>query len=455
MRRIYLDYAATTPVDPEVMREMKPYFSEKFGNPGAIHQLGQEAFRAVSCARGIVAKAFGCVSEGVIFTASATEANNLAIQGMIAEARSASRSTSSSRSSGGTALALGAAARLRRDQVRDASESLLESPRASAFVLPHIITTAIEHDSVLEVCRALEREGLAEVTYVRVSPEGIVDFVDITKALRPETALVSVMYANNEIGTIQPIAEIAKLIAEFRKQKVENSDAFNSKFYFLDSRYPLFHVDAVQSAQFLDCDMERLGIDLMTISSHKIYGPKGAAALLMKKIENRNEKTWNDRRLISPLVVGGGQERGVRSGTENVPVIVGFGKAVDMAFASRDKEAKRLRKLRDYFIERLAAFNKGVSLNGSAVFRLPNNVNVSFSDVPSDVMLTALDRQGVAASAGSSCEARAAKPSHVLKAIGISDEARKFSVRFSLGKYTTKPDIDYVIRVVAKIILAV
>jgi cysteine desulfurase len=382
---VYLDYAATTPVAREVLRLMQPYFSKKFGNPSSAHQLGQEAFRAISHSRDIVGKACGISREGVVFTASATEANNLALRGT----------------------------------VRGITNYQLPITK------PHIITTAIEHDSVLEVCRELEREGLAEVTYVGVSSEGVVDSQDIKKALRPETVLVSVMYANNEIGTIQPISEIAKIIRNFRKPN-----------------YPLFHTDAVQAVQFLDCNLERLGVDLMTISSHKIYGPKGAAALLIRNSDLSE--------MVKPILVGGGQESGLRSGTENVPAIVGFAKALELAVKNRQKESKRLTELRDYFIEKLTQL--GAIPNGSWKFRLPNNVNVSFPGMSSDALLTLLDRAGIAASSGSACAAHASKPSHVLLALGIPEERRKSAVRFSLGKFTKKSDLDYVLETIAKYI---
>jgi cysteine desulfurase len=402
MRRIYLDYAATTPVDARVFRAMRPYFSEHFGNPSASHRWGQEAFRAIWRARQIVGRTFGCPQDGVVFTASATEANNLAIRGVIA------------------------------------------GSRAPALSPPHIITTAIEHDSVLEVCRALEREGAAEVTYVGVDRDGLVNPEDIGKALKPETVLVSVMYANNEIGTIQPIAEISEIIRNFRKSKFQNQNSESNPHSHITQlhSYPFFHTDAVQAAQFLDCDIERLGADLMTISSHKMYGPKGAAALLMRQPSHHQR--------LAPIVWGGGQERSLRSGTENTPAIVGFGKAIELGIARREEESRRLSELRDYFIGRLLALRNDIRLNGSATMRLPNNVNVSFPGVSSDVMLTALDRWGIAASAGSACQSYAAKPSHVLEALGISEERRKSAVRFSLGRHTKRRDLDDTVRAIAK-----
>jgi cysteine desulfurase len=335
--------------------------------------------------------------------------------------------------------------------------------------LPHIITTAIEHDSVFEVCRAMEREGLVEVTYVGVSAEGIVNPDDIAKALRPETILVSVMYANNEIGTIQPLFEISKIIQDFKKQKfqIPNSNYQSNLNHPITqlpvTNYPLLHTDAVQAAQYLDCDMGRLGVDLMTISSHKIYGPKGAAALCINSkhearplgadppsVENLKPRIL-DLQLVQPIVFGGGQEFGLRSGTENVPAIVGFGKAVGLAISRREKESKRLVKLRDYFIAKLLALDKNITLNGSATSRLPNNVNVSFLGFSSDVLITMFDRAGIFVSAGSACEARATEPSRVLADLGISKERQKSAIRFSFGRQTRKQDLDYTAKIVAQL----
>lgn len=378
MKRIYLDYAATTPVDARVFRAMRPYFSAKFGNPGSPHAEGRESFAAVRRARGILAEFFGVASDGVVFTASATEANNLAIGGVVRKWKIENR---------------------------------------KSVAPPHIVASAVEHNSVLEVCRALEREGLAEVTYAGVSREGTVDPDDIRKALRPETVLVSVMYANNEVGTIQPIAEIAEVI---RKWKIENRNA-----------YPVFHTDAVQVVQFLDCDARTLGVDMLTISSHKIYGPKGAAALIS-----------NIYSLISPMIVGGGQEWGLRSGTENVPAIVGFGKALELVSKYGKKDAERIRALQDRFIRHILSFDPKIHLNGSAEFRLPNNAHLSFPGAPSDVLLTMLDRAGISASAGSACDAHAAKPSHVLAAMGVPQELRTSAIRFTFGRFTKSSNID-------------
>lgn len=446
MRYIYLDYAATTPVDPVVMRAMEPYYAKKFANPESGHSMGRETFQAVERARGVVAKAFCCEEAGVIFTASATEANNLALRGVV-------------------------------QGIFDQRPLIAKKKKDRAISLPHIITTVIEHDSVFEMCRQLEREEVAEVTYVGVNRDGVVDPADIAKALRHETVIVSVMYANNEIGTIQPIAEISKVIRNFTNHK---SQIINKKQILSPlTSYPLFHTDAVQAAQFLDCNMERLGVDLITFSSHKIYGPKGAAALCIRNaghekgrkadLVGNKKNSFSTFRFLFPVVVGGGQERGLRSGTQNTPAIVGFGKAIQVALACREKESKRMRVLRDYFIKKLFILNQGkesrkaktlastfyeniVTVNGSLTSRLPNNINLSFLGMRTDAIITALDRVGVAVSAGSACATRSAKPSRVLGALAIPEELRAGAVRFSLGRGTTKADLDYVVRVFVKLL---
>jgi cysteine desulfurase len=478
-KSIYFDYAATAPVDSAVMREMQPYFSDKFGNPGSAHLMGQDAFRLISRSRGIVVRAFGCDEDGVIFTASATEANNLALQG-------AARGITNYQlpiTSGGEPRALSERAQAsgqgsERSEKSEPSTERAVSPGRRVVAkstgspphtppLPHIITTAIEHDSVFETCRAMEREGLVEVTYVGVSAEGIVNPDDIAKALRPETILVSVMYANNEIGTIQPLFEISKIIQDFKKRKfqIPNSNYQSNPNYPITqlpvTNYPLLHTDAVQAAQYLGCDMKRLGVDLMTISSHKIYGPKGAAALCINSDAGEVGRGFPRPRqaerggrildLIYPMMFGGGQESGLRSGTENVPAIVGFGKAVELAILRREKESKRLIKLRDYFIAKLLALDKNIALNGSATSRLPNNVNVSFLGFSSDALITMFDQAGIFVSAGSACEARAAEPSRVLAGLGISKERQKSAIRFSFGRNTAKQDLDYTVKIVAQL----
>lgn len=391
MRRIYLDYAASTPVDPEVLRAMEPYFGEKFGNPGSLHSFGQEAIKAVDESRETIAKAIGAKFEEIIFTGSATEANNLALRGVVKNLKS---------------------------QIANRK--------------PRIIVSAIEHESVLETARDLERDGV-EVICLPIDKRGIVDLVALKNALNERTVLVSVMYANNEIGAIQPIAEIAKIIKDFKDKNSAN--------------FPLFHVDAAQAFQFLDCDINKLGVDLVTLSAHKIYGPKGIGGLY---IRNLKPSTYN----LKPIIIGGGQEFGMRSGTENVPLIVGFAEAVRLIAKNRESESKKIAKLRDYFWTELKKIYPKAETNGCQPSNvkcqtLPNVLNVYFPDHEAQFLLTKLDLAGVAASAGSACRSRAVETSYVIEALGHSrgstgltaSERAKRSIRFSFGRPTKELEI--------------
>lgn len=394
-----MDYAASTPIDKRVKAAMDPYFSKVFGNPGALHWFGQEASAAIFKAREAIAESLGANYKEITFTGSATEANNLAIRGVIKAVRRSGRN----------------------------------KPM-------RIITSEIEHESVLEICRDLEKDGI-EIILIPVSQEGIIDLKKLKAALNENTVLVSVMYANNEIGTIQPIQEIAKIISEFRKQKVKNKNVENSKF-------PLFHTDAVQAFQYLNCKPEKLGVDLMTLSAHKICGPKGIGALYA------NEKKTGG--LITAVTSGGGQERGLRSGTENTAYIVGFTKAIELADQTRDSETNRVKNLRDYLLRGLkkifASRRTKITVNGSLKNRLPNNLNVYFSGHNAADLLIKLDLAGVAVSPGAACSARLARPSYVLEAMGFSDARCSGSLRISLGRQTTMQDIDKTLKIMLKIV---
>ncbi len=376
-RRIYLDYAATTPVDRMVLRAMQPYFQKRFGNAGSLHSFGQEAVAALDAARGTVAHAIGASFREIIFTGSATEANNLAIRGVVS---------------------------------------------GSGIARPKIIVSSIEHESVLETAKTLERSHGAEVVYLPVDQQGVVDLERLRTALDERTVLISILYANNEIGTVQPITEIIKLMGDF---------------YSKVQRRPLFHTDASQAFQFFDCDVRSLGVDLMTLSSHKIYGPKGAGALYA-----RGQKS------LEPLIMGGGQEFGFRSGTENIPAIVGFAEAMRIAVVMRKKETRRIGELRDYLWRGIKRIYPRAKVNG--VDRefpddrriLPNMVNVYFSGHKAQDLLTELDLRGLAVSSGSACRARATEPSYVIEALGFSRARAESSVRFSLGRPTRRGDIS-------------
>jgi cysteine desulfurase len=406
MRRIYLDYAASTPVDSRVEAAMKPYFGKIFGNPHSLHWFGQEASGAVFESRKKIADSIGADYKEIIFTGSATEANNLALRGAI-KAYKSDKTTRTNR--------------------------------------PRIITTTIEHESVLETCRDLSREGV-EVIYIPVGKDGIVDPRKIKAALNERTVLVSIIHANNEVGTIQPISEIAKIIRNFRELRIMNYESRKTNSIIHNSLFilPLLHTDAVQSFQYLDCKPAELGVDLMTISAHKIYGPKGIGALYIRPISPTGP--------ISPIITGSGQEFGLRSGTDNVPYIVGFAKAVELATNLRRYERLRLTKLRDYFWQGLKKKIPHLQVNGSMKDRLPNNLNIYFPGHAAHDLLIKLDLAGIAVSPGAACTTRVSKSSFVLEAMGFSKARASGSLRFSLGRKTTKKEIDFAIAAIVKIL---
>lgn len=386
MKRFYFDHAAATPMDPRVVKAMSPYYFDIFGNPGSIHKFGQEASAAVFKARNKISKLLNCDYREIIFTGSATEANNLAIRGVVKKFKERSKE------------------------------------------LPRIITSQIEHESILEVCREVEKEGLAEVIYLPVSKEGQVDLKKFKAVLNERTILVSIMYANNEIGSIQLIGKILGIIANYKQERSS-------------SIFPLFHTDAVQAFNYLNCDVKELGVDMMTLSSQKIYGPKGVGFLYVK-----NFGSIEGEKFISPIIIGGGQEEGLRSGTENVAGIVGMSEAAQISFDLRKKECQRLYGLQSYFLDGLRSIKRSsFVLNGPKIgdCRLPNNINIYFKDKKD--LVFKLDFAGFAVSGGSACSARLAKPSHVLKAIGCSDKKASESIRISFGRKTSVREIDRLI----------
>lgn len=402
MKRIYLDYAATTPVDRRVEVAMKPYWRGNFGNPGSLHYEGQRASRAVFLARKAIAGVLGLdAAKGyrhIFFTGSATEANNLVIRGVLKAWRSASV-----------------------ERVR-----------------PKIIISAIEHESILETARDVERG--AEVAILPVSRDGVVDVKRLQSMLDDRTILVSVMYANNEVGTIQPIEQIGSAVEAF---KVHGTASGAGRL----GVYPLLHTDAAQAFQYLDCAPERLHIDCMTLSAHKIYGPKGIGALYVRTVPVLGS-------VFAPIITGGGQESGVRSATENVPSIVGFAKAAEINAGCMKREGKRVANLRDYFLRRFETFGDFVIVNGARERRLPNNINVFLAHPRAEDLLIKLDLAGIAASVGSACAARQSAPSHVLMAMGADEKRARGSVRFTLGRETMKRDIDKALSVIRKIVSA-
>jgi cysteine desulfurase len=382
MKKVYLDYAATTPLDNEVKKAMAIYQEAEFGNASSLHSFGQTARSAIEKARQQVADFLHCQVTEIVFCGSATEADNLAIFGTVKAAQ-------------------------------------------KRGLKPHIITSTIEHPAVLEPFKMLAKTGV-EVDYCPVDQQGIIKIADLARLIKPNTILVSVMYANNEIGVIQPIAEIGSLLQTIN--------------YKLKTKI-LFHTDAVQATNYLDCDVTKLGVDLLTLSGHKIYGPKGVGALFIKKGTN-----------LEPLVVGGHQENGLRAGTENVSAIIGLGKAVEMISINYKLQTINLIKLRDKLLDGILNSISGASLNGSRESRLPNNVNISFNGVEGESILMALDQEGICVSTGSACTSGSLDPSHVLMAVGLSHQKAHGSIRFSLGKMTTEKEIDYVLKVLPNII---
>jgi cysteine desulfurase len=366
MKRIYMDHSATTPVAPEVLEAMLPYFSERFGNASSLHSFGLEAKEALEASREKVAVLLGAKPEEIIFTSGGTESDNLALKGIAY-----------------------------RNQAKG----------------KHILTTSIEHPAVLETCRKLQKEGF-EVTYLPVTGEGLVDPAVLESAIRPDTILISVMHANNEVGTIQPLQEIGRLAAE---------------------RDIYFHTDAVQSVGKISTDVKALGVDLLSLSAHKLYGPKGTGALYIRK----------GTRLES-IIQGGGHERALRSGTENIAGIVGLGRAADLAGEIMAAEARRLTELRDRLAKLVLEKVKDAWINGSMAKRLPGNLNFAFKYVEGESLLLFLDSRGIAVSTGSACSSHKLEPSHVLLALGLKPEDCHGSLRITMGRSNTEEDADYV-----------
>jgi len=374
MKRIYLDYAATTPTHSEVVKAMLPYFTDALGNPSSIHSYGQEAKGGIEEARIKIADLIGARSEEIVFTSGGTEADNFAIKG-----------------------------------VAFANES-----RGN-----HIVTSSIEHHAVIETCKFLERRGFS-VTYLPVDECGLVNPDDVRRAITDKTILISVMHANNEMGTMEPITEIGRIARE-------------AGVYF--------HTDAIQTVGHIPVDVNDLGIDLLSISAHKLYGPKGVGALYIRKGTK-----------LTPFMHGGEQERRRRASTENVPGIVGFGKAAELAQQEMNEEAERLICLRDRLVKGLLERIDHTRLNGHPTMRLPNNVNVSVDYVEGESMLLNLDLEGICASTGSACSSSSLEPSHVLLAMGLSHELAHGSLRFTLGKWNTEAEIERVLDVLPGIV---
>ncbi len=378
--KVYLDYAGTTPINPQVERLVLSHLKSSWGNASSVHEVGQQAKKVIDSARKIAASVLGVKADEIIFTGSGTESVNLAIFGIA---------------------------------------------RAYKKYGKHIITSKIEHPAVLRACEYLQKREGFKITYLGVEKNGLLSPEAVRKALRPDTVLVSIAYANNEIGTIQPITEISKVLKQARQKR---SGAGNET--------PFFHSDACQAAGALGLNVNQLGVDLLTLNGSKIYGPKATGCLYIR----RNIE-------LVPLIVGGSQERGLRAGTENPALIIGFAKALEIADKNRIKESKRLIKLRDYMTGEILRTIAGSRLNGDVIKRLPNNINISFKNVEGEMLMLALDQKGVYVSTGSACTSTSSEPSHVIKALGLPDELAKGNIRMTLGRQTTKKDIDYVLKI--------
>jgi cysteine desulfurase len=371
--KVYMDYAATTPLDPRVLEVMKPYFYKVFGNTMSLHSSGREAKKALEDSREAVARFMNAKPEEVIFTGSATESDNFALKGIAFANKENGK---------------------------------------------HIITSAIEHHAILESCKWLEKQGF-EITYLHVDKYGLVDLESLKNSIRKDTILVSIMHANNEIGTIEPIEEIGKICRE------------NGVY---------FHTDAVQTFGKIPIDVKKMNIDLLSISAHKFYGPKGVGSLYVREGVD-----------IEPLLHGGGHECGLRSSTVNVPGIVGMAEAVRLRKKEMNSEAKELTKLRDLLIKNVLKIENS-NLNGHQVKRLPNNANFWFAFIEGEALITQLDMHGIEASTGSACSSESLEPSHVLLAIGLKHQEAHGSLRLSLGRQSTKAEVNYVSKTLPKVV---
>ena len=374
MKSMYFDNAATTRLDDEVLQEMLPYLKENYGNASSIYKLGRESRKAVEESRERISKVLNCKPNEIYFTAGGSESDNTAIKGIA---------------------------------------------KANKKKGNHIITSKIEHPAVLETCKQLEKEGF-EITYISVDENGIVDLEELKKSIKPTTILITIMFANNEIGTIQPIEEIGKIAKE-------------SNIYF--------HTDAVQAVGNAKIDVQKLNIDSLSLSGHKIYGPKGIGALYVKtgvKFEK--------------FIDGGHQERNKRAGTENVAGIVGIGKSIELAYENLNEHNKKIKELRDYYVEQVKEKIPYIKINGDMEKRLPGNCNISFRFIEGEGLLLNLDLKGICASSGSACTSGSLDPSHVLLAIGLPHEIAHGSLRISIGKYNTKEEIDYLVENLVEIV---
>jgi cysteine desulfurase len=380
-RYVYLDNAATTPMDPRVIEEIEKHFKTTYGNSSSLHTMGQNAGQILTKSRGIVASLINAERDEIIFTSSGTEADNLAILGV----------------------------------------ALINKNKGN-----HVITSSIEHHAILHPCEQLEKEGF-EVTYLPVDKYGLISLQELEDAITDKTTLISIMFANNEIGTIQPIEDIGKIA---KKHDI------------------IFHTDSVQAFGKVPIDVKTMNIDLLSASAHKLYGPKGVGMLYMR---NKGLRT-NGKKYIEPIMFGGGHEWDMRPSTVNVPGIAGFAKAVELVETEMDTEAERQIKLRDKIIKYVLENIEDSYLNGHPTQRLPNNINLGFKYIEGESMVLDLDSKGIAVSTGSACSSKSLDPSHVLLAIGVSPQDAHGSLRITLGKFTSEEDVDYFLKVLPDVI---
>ena len=374
MKNIYLDNSATTRLDDEVLKEMMPYLTEEYGNASSIYKLGRNTRNAVETAREKIAKAINAEPDEIYFTSGGTESDNTTIRGIAYNNKKKGN---------------------------------------------HIITSKIEHPAILETCKQLEKEGF-EITYLNVDKNGIIDFEQLKNSIKETTILISIMFANNEIGTLQPIKEIGTIARE-------------NNIYF--------HTDSVQAVGSIKIDVKKMNIDSLSMSAHKFYGPKGIGALYIKKGIT-----------FQKFMNGGHQERNKRAGTENVPAIVGMGKAIEIAYRDLEKHTKQIKELRDYYINQVKDKIPYIKINGDMEKRLPGNSNISFRFIEGESLLLNLDLKGICASSGSACTSGSLDPSYVLLAIGLPHEIAHGSLRISIGKYNTKEEIDYLVENLVEIV---
>ncbi|MBU4375548.1 cysteine desulfurase [Patescibacteria group bacterium] len=399
--KIYLDHSATTPMDKQVLKVMLPYFSDKFGNPSSIHGFGQAALAGVDAAREELSRFLNCAPDEIIFTSGATESDNLAIKGVVKALKKQG---------------------IKREEM-------------------HIITSLIEHDAVLEPLTDQEAKGM-KITRLPVKANGVVDIEKFKKAIRDDTVLVSIMYVNSEVGSIQPIREIGKIIKNINEKRLKEWHKCRTAERGGRPRKIYFHTDATQAVNFFHCDVKRLHCDLLSLSGHKIYGPKGVGALFVKS-----------ETPLKPVQLGGHHERNLRSGTLNVPGIVGLGEAIRLLDKkSREVENKKIVKLRDMLVNGIMKNIPNAILNTDREISTPSHAHFSFLGVEGESILISLDLKGIAVSTGSACASSSLKASHVLLAMGIKPEVAHNSIRFTLGKLTTEAEIKQVIKILPPII---